>query len=281
MRQGCPISPYIFVLCAEVLALKVINNVFHCMRIGNREIKLLTYAGDTTFFLNDDRGSLHETVKILSDFEFAAGLKVNLKSALFFPLGPFVSHPSNYVRDFDIKISKGPVRLFGISFTHNGDLFHLNFMPKLSRLKSLFGLWSVRDLTPMGRNIVVKTSALSQLVYLFLVLPNPTNYFIKEVESIIFYFIWSGKPDKVKRTAMINQIDQGGLKVIHVESFINSLKCTWIRRYCEESAGPYKCFFDISLHCFGESLLFQCNCSSQDVIRISNSFVREECRHGA
>lgn len=76
----------------------------------------------------------------------------------------------NYVRDFNIKISNGPIRLLGVSFTNNGDdLFQLNFIPKLSRLKGLLGLWSVRDLTPMGRNILVKTFGLSQLVYLFLV----------------------------------------------------------------------------------------------------------------
>ena len=89
-------------------------------------------------------------------------------------------------------------------------------------------MWSSRDLTPIGRNVIVKTFGLSQLVYLFLVLPNPPDKFIKELESTIFNFIWSGNPDKIKRTSLMNRIEDGGLNVMHLQSFVQSLKGTWI-----------------------------------------------------
>ena len=144
--------------------------------------------------------------------------------------------------------------MLGIIFTHNRDeLFHLNYLPKLSRLKSTLHLWSMRDLTPIGRNVIVKTSALSQLVFLFLVLPNPPDSFIKEVETAIFNFLWSGNPDKIKRLSIINTIDEGGLKFIHVKSFMNSLKSTWIGRYCDDSTDPWKSFFDLHSAFYGFS----------------------------
>ncbi|KAJ8033602.1 LINE-1 retrotransposable element ORF2 protein [Holothuria leucospilota] len=82
-----------------------------------------------------------------------------------------------------------------LHYNDGNDLFRLNYQPKLSRLKNTVRLWSSRDLTPIGRNTVVKSCALSQLVFLFLVLPNPPESFLKELQNIIFDFIWSGNPE--------------------------------------------------------------------------------------
>lgn len=105
------------------------------------------------------------------------------------------------------------------NFNHNGnDLFRLNYLQTLSRLKNSLNLWSVRDLTPYGKNIIVKSFALSQPVFLYQVLPDPPDYFISEVQTCIFDFIWSRKSDKIKRNTMYNFIENGGLKVTHVKS---------------------------------------------------------------
>lgn len=51
-------------------------------------------------------------------------------------------------------------------------------------------------------------------------------------------FIWPGNPDQIKRSVITNPVNEGGLKITHVHSFINSLKCTWVERYCTASEGP-------------------------------------------
>ena len=43
--------------------------------------------------------------------------------------------------------------------------------------------------------------------------------FVKEASKIIFDFIWKGK-DKVKRCALISDIEDGGLKAPHLNSII-------------------------------------------------------------
>ena len=43
--------------------------------------------------------------------------------------------------------------------------------------------------------------------------------FIKDINQILFNFIWKGK-DKVKRATLINDADEGGLKMPHIESII-------------------------------------------------------------
>ena len=44
---------------------------------------------------------------------------------------------------------------------------------------------------------------------------------MKDVNKIIFDFIWKGK-DKIKRSALISEIEDGGLKAPHLDSIIET-----------------------------------------------------------
>ena len=277
VRQGCPLSPYLFLLCAEILNVYTNNSRnFRGIAVGGIETRLIQYADDTTFILDGSRNSFDESLRILNIFKLSSGLNVNLEKCNLFPLGPYIRHRPAFVQDVALNVTLGPVTMLGVTFTNIGDdLFRLNFVPKLSRLKSCLRSWSSRDLTPVGRNAIVKTLALSQLVYLFIVLPNPPSSFIKEVQSVISNFIWSGNPDKIKRSSLCNTIDEGGLKVKDIKVFMNSLKCTWVRRYCDETKGVWKLFFDQSLEAFGKDLIVYCNCKENDLSGISNVFVKQ------
>lgn len=181
--------------------------------------------------------------------------------------------------DFNFSLSFGPNKYLGIFFTHNGNvLFRLNFLQKLSRLKNQLRIWSNRDLTPIGKNVIVKSFALSQLVFLFQVLPDPPAKFIQEVESCIFDFIWGGNPDKIKRKTMYNPINRGGLKITHIRTFISALKITWIKRYCDKTnRGLWEAFFDLHLEKYGGSFLFNCNFRANNICSISNEFIHNIC----
>jgi hypothetical protein len=51
--QGDPISPYLFLLCAEIMGLMIRNNsLIKGITIKQKEYKLLQYADDTVLFLN-------------------------------------------------------------------------------------------------------------------------------------------------------------------------------------------------------------------------------------
>ena len=58
VRQGDPLSPYIFITAVELLAIAIrTNDNIRGINLGDFEIKLLQYADDTTGVLKDD-GSL-------------------------------------------------------------------------------------------------------------------------------------------------------------------------------------------------------------------------------
>ena len=60
VRQGCPLSPYIFILCAEVLANKIReNNDIKGITVRGNEIKISQYADDTTMILDGSKKTLY------------------------------------------------------------------------------------------------------------------------------------------------------------------------------------------------------------------------------
>ena len=64
---------------------------------------------------------------------------------------------------------------------------------------------------------------------------------------------------------MINNYAKGGLKMLDIQSFNESLKMKWIQGYLnEENKGKWKLFFDHYLGKCGGKLLFRRNLKQQD-----------------
>jgi len=80
VRQGCPLSPYLFVLCAEVLAEKIRNTKdIKGIFVNQNEIQISQHADDTTLILDGSKESLTLSLQVLERFRTVSGLKLNNK----------------------------------------------------------------------------------------------------------------------------------------------------------------------------------------------------------
>ena len=112
----------------------------------------------------------------------------------------------------------------------------VHFTSKLDECRRLIASWSKRQLTVLGRITVVKTIILSRLNHLFISLPRPSPEFLKELEKLVFNFIWNGKPDRVARNLLVQNHDLGGLKMISAGNFIKSMHIKWFNRLMKSEA---------------------------------------------
>ena len=78
LRQGCPLSPYLFVLVAEVLANNIRKNPqIKGITILGTEHKLSQYADDTEVITVFEENSLRELMHTFEKFECISGLSIN------------------------------------------------------------------------------------------------------------------------------------------------------------------------------------------------------------
>ena len=63
---------------------------------------------------------------------------------------------------------------------------------------------------------------------------------VDETNNLIFNFIWEGKPPKIKRTTIIGEKNDGGLKMIEFGIMETALKISWIPRIQQNSDAAWK-----------------------------------------
>ena len=87
VRQGDPLSPYLFIITAEILAIKIMeDNNIQGFKIGQEILKLSLFADDMTCFVKDNSSynALFETLELFGE---CSGLKVNHEKTEIFALG--------------------------------------------------------------------------------------------------------------------------------------------------------------------------------------------------
>ena len=70
--------------------------------------------------------------------------------------------------------------------------YKINIEEELVTLKKVLNLWTTRNLTLIGRICIVKTLAISKLVYKTSAFKMPPN-FAEKVNDICYEFIWNFK----------------------------------------------------------------------------------------
>ena len=114
-------------------------------------------------------------------------------------------------------------------------------------------------MSTIGKILIIKSLIIPQFTYLASVTSIKKQY-IKELENEIYNFIWDGKRDKVKRLTLIADYDKGGLNMIDIKSYFNTLKVKWVSRLINTTTEHWTLIPRIYFNKFGNDfLLFRMN----------------------
>ena len=235
-RQGDPIASYLFIICIEVLAHKLRSDQnIQGFQLDNLIHTLELYADDCSIFLQPTAQNLRNAVETLGDFFKLSGLKISVTKTKAIWFGEGAEQQNNLCADLNLDWDS-KFRLLGIDFHSSLDGMECNFDSKIEEIEKLLNCWIHRTLTVYGKITVIKSLALSKLSHLALVLPNLDKKQLKIIENMFFKFLWGNKPDKVSRDHVKLTEKAGGLGLVDIKQFWDSLKFSWFRRLCNTEA---------------------------------------------
>eukprot|EP00253_Pinus_taeda_P002060 PITA_02060 len=193
IRQGDPLSPFLFIIMAEGLG-RCIKNA-----IQAQDLKGITLHNAPTVshqqFVDDNMifgyPSVHEARtlnSLLSLFSKASGTLINkAKSQIFF----FNTHPSTQraiARILGFSIASLPSKYLGAPLFEFARK-HSSWSSLLENLEAKLSLWTHRSLNMASRVVLVKVVLQSMPLYLFSILAAP-KWVLKAIKKLQRNFLW-------------------------------------------------------------------------------------------
>ena len=233
VRQGCPLSPFLFILVVEILACKTQKDS-SCKGIilpNQQEANIAQFADDTTFIARDT-DSLTCFLHNIELFGNISGLKLNHKKTKVMWIG---SLKGSRAKALNFSCTKDPIKSLGTYLSYNEDKNNEeNFFNKIRKMKTKLNLRLTRDLTLYGRTLLAKTIGISQLINTASMLSVPETVF-KNTWALLFNFLWKNKNDKVKRDVIYQPLSEGGLNFPNFRIMVQSLRLAWLNRLLSDT----------------------------------------------
>lgn len=229
IRQGCCVSPYLFNIVVEVMAIHIrANPNIKGISFQGSEFKLSQYADDSTYFLSHIE-SLDPLLEFLESFSTWSGLKINRSKSAILPASSSADIPSS-LRNIPIV---SETKILGLWFLKDDSLqnrYLKNFRSILQRIRKTCSSWLLRDLSLKGKVTVVNSLLISLLQF-----PSSVNFtppqVYDEYRRLITNFIWSGRKPKVAYNTLTLPVAQGGLGLMDLQLRVKVSYIQWIRRF--------------------------------------------------
>ena len=240
IKQGCCVSPLLFILVVEMMAIKIRSNESISGLSINKDahntnpIKILQYCDDTTLCLKSS-SELTSAIKIIDNFSNIAGLKLNKTKSKGMWIG---KEKKRLCRPGNISwIKPGDnLKILGIYFNAEKESSEIenNWTEPIEEIKSLMRRWQKHEPSLYGKIIICKTFLLSKISYAIQSLSLPEKV-LTEIDSLFFKFIWQTKNshrkarEKIKRAVICRAVDEGGLRMIKAKDQQKVFLFKWLR----------------------------------------------------
>jgi hypothetical protein len=197
LRQGDPLSPFLFLLAAEgfniLMESMSVNNLFTGYKVGRSDpvtVSHLQFADDTLILGEKSWANIRAMRAILLLFEELSGLKVNFSKSMLVGVNVSGSWLSEAALVLNCKVGSIPFMYLGLPI--GGNARRLSFWdPLIRRINSRLSGWRSRYLSLGGRLVLLKSVLSSLPVYALSFFKAPSGI-VSSIESILNNFFWGG-----------------------------------------------------------------------------------------
>lgn len=200
LRQGDPLSPYLFVLAIEVFSRLLHSRFeqgyisFHPKTSGI-SLSHLMFADDVMIFFDGTEASLHGINEALDDFASWSGLRMNREKTNLFHAG-LSPLDSVAIARHGFPVASLPIRYLGLPLMHR-KLRISEYDPLLNQIAGKFRGWAAKSLSFAGRTQLIASVIYGMVNFWCSTFILPKGC-IKKIESLCSRFLWAGKTDASK-----------------------------------------------------------------------------------
>ena len=236
VKQGDALSCTLFILAMEPLIRNIAaNQDIETLRSPKYKVnfpKCIGYADDISILTTDRITCVRAAIREYEKFTKVSGLQLNAdKTEIFNLSSAFRAKNYKFVYEGqDTTVTNlEEIKVNGLLLASDPDDTHRrNFEEVKRKMDKQFAAWSNRGLSLLGKILIYKTFALSQIIYTARVIKY-TDKEHAELRNLIYKFLWnrnyhgSKAPDRIKRSIMTQQIKDGGFGMVDHEKVIEAM----------------------------------------------------------
>lgn len=203
IRQGDPLSPYIFILCVEVLSGLISKcqneGLIHGVSIATNAptISHLFYADDSIIFCRAKPEEASIIMNILQIYQEASGQKINLdKSEMVFSPNISIDLQKIFQDNLPVKINTSFNKYLGMP-TQFGRSKEQDFHFIMDRIWKKLKGWKEKSLSFEGRGSLIRAIAQAIPTYVMSCFLLPKGL-CEKIEKAVCAFWWGGSDSKRK-----------------------------------------------------------------------------------
>jgi exonuclease III len=233
VRQGCPLSPLLYVLVLEPLLEKIRQDkdIKGTFIPNNKEQKLLAYADDTAFFPSTE-SSIIKIIETFTYFGKGCGAKINLQKSSIMGIGRW---KERHALASGLPVVK-EIKIYGITFLNKPNVTHKPTWDKLiTKITEMLERFKYKTATIFGRSVIVNTFIIPKIIYIATAFNLPPKI-IKEINKLINRFIFRRTIHNIKHTTIIQDKLKGGTALQCITTKIKALRIKHIKQIIEQPA---------------------------------------------
>ncbi|GKV28743.1 hypothetical protein SLEP1_g37755 [Rubroshorea leprosula] len=249
IRQGDPLSPFLFLIVAEglngLVSSAVEKQLYKGVTVGKEGVSVshLQFADDTIFFGEASDDNIGAIKSIMRTFELVSGLKINFGKSQLMGIGVEDNWRNKMACRLCCKEGEFPFKYLGIPIGGNHKRVAM-WKPMVDSFRKKLSTWKGRYLS-LGGRITLINSVLSSLpVFLMSIYLIPKGI-LYSIDKIRRSFLWGGGGEerKIKWVSwdkVCKKKEEGGLGVRELRKFNLALLGKWWGRLAENREGLWK-----------------------------------------